>query len=373
MKFLLTALLLQLVDLTNAQSDCKGDVDTFDDGTGQNCAFYKGKDCLALARQRGISRKKREELLSECKFACGFCGQNSIVEQCADDSCSCKNTKDWSMTINGIDQLTCATHTSALGCINEVIGNGMSDSQIRTYFQNCAASCQVCRPCATILKVGDGFCDPGNNNDKCYRVLEQGKRTPTYDGGDCCNVDKTPFFEERGDNAMRYATCVANGGAYVNKMCKCLYSTTPARTKDCVGAFESKYTKCSVTCGVGVVRLLFRVLQPAQNGGKACQHPDGYALTSPCGRESNECPTTTAIPTTTLPPTRFSTRTTKPTIKPTTNAAGNSGSGNGNGNGNGGSGNNAGGSNTVSDGDGATTVTTMIMNIFCFICLFAQA
>jgi len=232
------------------------------------------------------------------------------VKECKDNSCQCKDTAGWQLTTGGAT-LTCARQKSTIGCIFEAMNRRLSDKQIRDYFTNCASSCRICTPCGNVVGIGDGFCDPGNNNDKCYRIVnKEGDESPRYDGGDCCNKDLTPFFESFGDNSLRYKACVKSGTLFDKQFCKCLAPAT-ARKNDCVGAFGA-YGDCSVTCGVGVRKREFVVLSPAKAGGHPCEFKSGYIQEDTCGLASRKCPTTTTATTTTT--------TTTTTIATTTSA-----------------------------------------------------
>lgn len=308
-------LLAQVLGLTSAQSNCKADLDTFDDGTGINgargkrCNFYKGKDCLAVAEERGLSNDNKRILLRSCRHACGFCGENTIVKECRDDSCQCKDTTNWQLTLDNGQKITCGRQSTFSGCTALALANNMRDAQVREYLTNCAASCQVCSPCADVNTLSDGFCDPGNNNEKCFTILRSGRKSAGFDGGDCCNTNASPFF--KGDNSMRYLACARSNTAYDKQFCKCL-APTAARKNDCVGQF-GKFGECSATCGTGVKTKTFIVLSPAKEGGHACEFEAGHTVQKPCVAEMETCPppsTTAAAATTTTTTTTAATTTT---------------------------------------------------------------
>lgn len=221
---------------------------------------------------------------------------------------------------------------------------------MKQFLTNCAASCQVCRPCADIAKVGDGFCDAGNNNPKCTQTRGDNSETSAYDGGDCCNILETPFFDFHSDNSVRYEGCVKTATAYDKKFCKCLDPAAGVRRNDCAGAF-SPFSICSVTCEVGVQTKTFTVLSPAQQGGHACEDQDQVVKTQACGRATKKCPTTTTKTTTTTTtqvPVSVPGGTSPPTMNPNQKTSVVSG-----------------GLTTPTTVDGAATITTMIMNIVC--------
>lgn len=343
MKLLLTSLFLaQVLDLTSAQSACRADLDTYDDGTGTNgargqrCEFYKGKDCIALAKTRGLDDQRKAILLSSCRHACGFCGAGTIVKECEDDSCQCQDRANWQLTLSSGKKITCQQKTFG-GCFSVAMTEKLSDAQVREYFTNCAASCRVCSPCANLDRVGDQICDPGNNNDKCFAVLRTGKKSATFDGGDCCNKDESPFFD--GDNSERYLQCTRSNTAYDKQFCKCLSPQT-ARTNDCVGSF-GKFGECSAKCGTttGVKKKKFIVLSTAKADGHACQFNAGHTVEQSCTAEMKPCPTTTATTPTTTTTTATATTSTARTV-------------------------------VDEDEDDATTATTLITTIACMIYLF---
>merc|ERR1712176_1231323 len=300
-------------------------MDTFNDGTGIGCTDYKGTDCVATAKKRGVTQDKISELLLVCPFACGYCGKDTIVKECQDDSCQCKDTANYELVGNSF-RLTCSAKTAS-ACIHNVHRLGLTDDEVRKYFTNCAYSCEVCSPCAKILGVGDGICDPGNNNDKCFRYVGRDQTpSPRFDGGDCCNSGTD--FSKLSDNFLRYGTCTQNSvlTPFLKKTCKCLTAPKAGekdRRKDCAGGF-GKWGGCSVTCEIGTEKRVFKVISPAQAGGQPCLHKDGYEDTRTCGRASDKCPSTTTTTTTT-------TTTAAPTSPiPTTLVIGNSGTGNNN-------------------------------------------
>lgn len=356
MKLLLTILIAQVLGLTSAQSDCKIDTDTFEDGTGsgargKGCSFYKGKDCVAEAQRRGVAFDQIRQLLNQCKHACGFCGKNTIVKTCKDNSCKCKDTPNWQLTTLEGQKLEC-TQKSSGACISRALALSLSDKQIREYLTNCASSCETCSPCGNVAGVGDNFCDPGNNHDKCNKVKRDGTLTPAYDGGDCCNKVTNPFFMDFGENSMRYEPCVKSGTLYDKNYCKCL--APGKRTKDCVGGFGD-YGPCSVTCeAVGVRIRTFVVLTPAQAGGRECEYRAGEIQKESCGRVSLKCPTTTSTTT----PSTASTATTSKSITVTASTSTVK---------QGGSTNSTDDSNSIASEVDVTTVSTMITTVACLI------
>merc|ERR1712025_12993 len=234
-----------------------------------------------------------------------------IVKECTDTSRECKDTENFEMTAPFGKTLRC-DKLSIGSCIFDATTSGLSDKQIRQYMTNCAASCQICSPCSNVGGVGDGLCDPGNNNAKCYKVEKDGEKSARYDGGDCCNQDTDPFFDEYGANSMRYLGCAKSTSSKDKQLCKCVDPNS--RTKDCAGGFGD-FGECSVTCGAyGVRKRKFVVLHPAKSGGRQCEFKDGEVQEERCGRPGKKCPSTTTAPTTTTttePATTTSESTTK--------------------------------------------------------------
>lgn len=322
MKLFPIILIIQFVGLARAQSSCEKDLDTFEDGTGRNgevgkgCSFYQGKDCWAVSKSRGLNYNQRRILLQSCRNACGFCGKDTIVKQCTDTSCECKDTNNFQMKTPLGQTLTCNQHSIG-ACIFHATQYLSSDKQIREYMTNCAASCEICSPCSNVGGVGDGICDPGNNNDKCYKIERDGSKSAGYDSGDCCNQDAEPFFDEGSANSLRYLSCAKMTSSTDKQLCKCLDPNAPnSRTKDCAGGFGD-FGECSVTCGAyGVRKRTFVVLHPAQAGGRPCEFKDGEIQQERCGRPSKKCPSTTTASTTTT--TTKSTTTSKSTTTTST-------------------------------------------------------
>lgn len=234
------------------------------------------------------------------------------MKECKDSSCECKDTENWELSTQFGQKLKCE-QLSIGSCIYQATVASLTDKEVREYMTNCAASCQICSPCSNVGGVADGFCDPGNNNDKCYRVEKDGTKSARYDGGDCCNQDEDPFFDVGSANSLRYSVCAKSTSSYDKQFCKCL-APSPARTKDCAGGF-GEFGECSVKCeAYGVRKRKFVVLHPAQAGGRPCQFKDGETQQERCGRPSKKCPSTTTASTTTT--TTKSTTTSKSTTTP---------------------------------------------------------